>query len=303
MRRVAIGIGAALGVLAALAAILGYQRVSTLEVVAVQGDVHVLFGLGGNVGILRTERGAVVVDTMTFRMQGERIRLLAERLGGGPVQAVLNTHYHRDHTHGNPAFPAGLRIVATARTLDHLRTRDAGFWRGPTAERLPSETFVAEHELRIGGKTIRALHPGRGHTDGDLVVLFVEDRVVHLGDLLFQGRYPTVDLEAGGSFPAWIESLDRVLELEFDRAIPGHGPLTDREGLRAFQDFLREVWQVAEDAARAGLSLEETLARARLTRDAGYERIWVPFVVRMDRDLVLRRAWQEASGAAAGPQG
>ena len=300
MRRI-LGWGLALLTLALAAlAIWGYGRVSSLESEAVTDDVHVLFGLGGNVGVLRTDRGAVIVDTLTFRMQGDAIRERAEALTGGEVQVILNTHYHRDHTHGNPAFPVGTRVVSTARTLELLRALDADYFSGAAAQSLPNETFTGEHEVRLGGKTIRALHPGRGHTDGDLVVLFVEDRVIHLGDLYFSRRYPSVDLEAGGSVRAWIDTLDRVLALDgWDRAIPGHGPVGDREGVQQFQRFLRELWSQTEAAARAGKSLEETLASVELTEDAGYGVISMPLVFSPDRDFVVRRAWEEATGRVA----
>jgi glyoxylase-like metal-dependent hydrolase (beta-lactamase superfamily II) len=285
-----------IAVVASVGAVYVYQRISTMDAVAVTDDVHVIEGLGGNVGVLATGDGAVVVDTMTFRLQGRRIRDLAERLGRGPTQAVVNTHYHSDHTHGNPAFASGMRVVATERTLGYLHATDASYWSGAAAGTLPNETFVDRHELRIGGKTIRLVHPGRGHTDGDLVVLFVEDRVVHTGDLFFNGRYPNIDLEAGGSVAEWAASIDRVLELDFDHVIPGHGPVTDREGLRDFQRFMRQLAAVGAQAARTGASLDETRAAASLETDAGYEVMAIPFVMRWDRDFVIRRAWEEATG-------
>jgi glyoxylase-like metal-dependent hydrolase (beta-lactamase superfamily II) len=303
-RKLAIA-AAALVAVAGAVAIWLYHEVTTLESERVTADVHVVQagGINGNVAVLRTADGAVVVDTMTFRVQGARIRELAERLAGGPVQAVINTHYHLDHSHGNPGFPAGTRVVATGRTRGYMLDFDADYWSGGNAETLPNETFEAEHELRIGGKTIRALHLGRGHTGGDLVVLFVEDRVLHLGDLLFNGRYPNVDLEAGGSIEAWIATLDRALALDFDRVIPGHGPVTDREGIRSFQAFLREVWQLAGQAAAEGLSLEQTqeLARRTLTSDAGFAVLAIPLVMSRDRDFVVRRAFEEATGAVRPP--
>jgi glyoxylase-like metal-dependent hydrolase (beta-lactamase superfamily II) len=94
-------------------AIWGYRRATDLEVAQVTDDVHVIYGFGGNVGVLAHRPRRVVVDTMTFRTQGARILELAEQLGGGPVQAIVNTHYHMDHTHGNPAFPAGTRVIST----------------------------------------------------------------------------------------------------------------------------------------------------------------------------------------------
>jgi glyoxylase-like metal-dependent hydrolase (beta-lactamase superfamily II) len=277
-----------------------YDALHSFEVVRVSDDVHVIQvdRLGGNVGVLATERGAVVVDTMTFRSQGGRILKLAEQVGRGPVQAIVNTHWHQDHTHGNPAFPPGTKVVSTRRTRDYLLHFDADYWTGPAAETLPDETFDDVHVLSVGGKTLRCLHLGAGHTGGDLVVLFVEDRVLHTGDLLFNGRYPNIDLEAGGSVREWNATLDRVLALDFDAVIPGHGPVTDRQGILDFQRFLRQLWQVGEKAAEGGLSLEQALATAELTEDAGYGTIGFPFVFRLDRDFVIRRVWEEATGAA-----
>ena len=284
---------------AAAAAVWGAQRVGSLRAERVAGDVHVLFGAGGNVGVLATPEGAVVVDTLTFRMLGERVREMAEGLAGAPVVAVVNTHYHVDHTHGNPGFPPGLAIVATRRTRELLEERDARYWAGERAASLPSVLLDERHELRVGGRTVEVLHLGRGHTGGDVVVRFVEARVLHTGDLFFNGRYPRIDLEGGGSLPAWIETLDRVLALDFERVIPGHGPVSDRAGVVAFQAFLRELWSEAQAAAAAGRSLEETLASARLTRDAGYASMHIPFVVRIDRRSALEQAWTEAVAARA----
>jgi glyoxylase-like metal-dependent hydrolase (beta-lactamase superfamily II) len=279
------------------AAVWLFGTVRSLDDERVTDDVHRLEGLGGNVAVLHTAAGAVVVDTMTFRMQGQRIRERAEQLGGGPVQAVINTHYHLDHTHGNPGFAPGTRVVATARTLEYLATRDADAWTGAASKTLPNETFTDSHELRIGGKTIRCIHPGRGHTDGDLVVLFVEDRVLHTGDLFFHRRYPNVDLEAGGSVREWAATLDRVLALDFDRVVPGHGAVTDRAGLEQFRDFVAELAQVADDAVKHQQPLSEFLAAAPLRADAGYGTTQLPFVMRLDREFVLRRAYEEASSA------
>lgn len=288
--------GAVIAVLVIAAGLIwGYRQATELEVARVTDDVHVIYGMGGNVGVLSTDRGALVVDTMTFRVQGSRILDLAERLGGGPVQGIVNTHYHRDHTHGNPAFPAGTRIVATEKTLAYLKQVDAAYWQGAAAGTLPNETFRNEHELSVGDKTVRLIQPGRGHTDGDLVALFVEDKVLHTGDLFFNGRYPNIDLEAGGSVREWVAAIDRVLQLDFDKVIPGHGPVTDRAGLVAFQTFMRQLADVGAQAARNGWSLDETEREAALDADAGYQPISIPFVMKLDRAFVVRRAWEEAT--------
>ncbi|MDH5305613.1 MAG: MBL fold metallo-hydrolase [Myxococcales bacterium] len=295
MRRIVGAVFAVLALVASIAAIYGYLKVVTLDVERVTDDVHVIYGLGGNVGVLRTKLGAVIVDTMSFRLQGRQIRERAERLAG-PTQAIVNTHYHLDHTHGNPAFASGMRVLSTQRTRAYLGALDASYWMGDASGTLPNETFEQDYELRLEDKTVRLLHPGRGHTDGDLVAYFVEDRVVHMGDLFFNRRYPNIDLEAGGSVREWVASIDRVLELDFDTVIPGHGPVTDREGLRAFRHFMQQLAAIGEEVARTGRTLEETLARARLDADAGYQVIAIPFVMRLDREFVIRRTWEEATG-------
>lgn len=295
MRRIVAAVFVVLALCVSVGVIYAYQEVVSIRVERVTDEVHVIFGLGGNVGILRTSEGAVIVDTMTFRVQGRRIRELADELAG-PPQIVVNTHYHIDHTHGNPAFASGIKVVTTQRTLAYMDALDSSYWEGSAAGSLPNETFDGQHELRVGDKTVRLIQPGRGHTDGDLVALFVEDGVIHMGDLFFNGRYPNIDLEAGGSVREWAATLDRVLELEFDVVIPGHGAVSDREGVRRFQRFLRQLAELGAQAARAGLSVEETQERALLDADAGYEVIAIPFVMRLDREFVIRRAWEEATG-------
>ena len=285
------------GIVVSIAALWLYGRVRSVESEHVTGDVSVVYGLGSNVGVLKTSAGAVVVDTMAFPTQGRRVREVAEHIGGGPVQAILNTHYHSNHTHGNPGFASGTTIVATARTKEHLLHRDAAYWAGERDQALPSVTFDTSHELRIGGKTIRSHFFGRGHTDGDLVVLFVEDRVLHAGDLCFNGLYPAVDLEAGGSVRNWSETLASVLALDFDKVIPGHGPQTDRAGLVRFQRLMAEAARLAETAATNGEALESFQRAAPLRADDGFVPMTIPFVLRLDRELLLRRAWEEATGA------
>ena len=301
MRRIVSVVVGIVLLLLGVGALLVFGKVNTLESERVTDDVSVLFGLGGNVGVLRTEVGAVVVDSMSFAMQGRAIRELADDLGGGPIQALVNTHYHIDHTHGNPGFAAGTRVIATNRTRDLLRFFDADYWEGGAAGTAPNETFDERHTLQVGGKTIRLLHLGRGHTDGDLVALFVEDRVIHTGDLFFHEFYPNIDLEAGGSVREWITTIDRILELDFDRVIPGHGQVSDREGLLAFQRFLRDLWDQAAAAVAASKALPETQQSVDLRHDDGFGVISVPFVFAIDRDFVVGRAWQEASGIVRPP--
>ena len=273
-----------------------FYNIRSLEVQQVTPDLHVIYGMGGNAGVLKTSEGTVIIDTMTLEYQGERIRELAESLTGMPVVMIINTHYHLDHTHGNPAFESGTRVVATERTLHHLRMTDAEYF-ADAMDLMPNETFTDWKELHIGGKTLQLIHPGRGHTDGDLVALMVEDSAVHLGDLFFHNRYPNIDLEAGGSVQQWGQTLSGVLALDFEHVIPGHGPLTGRSALRQFQAFVNQLASIGRRAKTEGWSLEETQATELLTEDAGYEQVKLVVPIGLNRTFVLGRAWEETHEA------
>lgn len=273
-----------------------YTLVRALEVEQLSDDLWVLRGFGGNTAVLRTTAGTVVVDTMTFGIQGDRIREVARELTSADTVLIINTHYHLDHTHGNPSFAPGTRVLSTEKTLQYLTTVDADFWSGDAAELLPNETFTDRQTLNVGDKKIELVYPGDGHTDGDLVAIFVDEGVIHMGDLLFYKHYPNIDLEAGGTIKAWPATLDAVLALNFDRVIPGHGATTDRNGIRQFQAFLRQLGDIGAQAAAEGWTLEETRASDALTEDAGYEPIKFIVSLGLDRGFVLQRAWEEATG-------
>jgi cyclase len=275
----------------------GYVLVQarTLEVERLSDDLFVLRGLGGNTAVLRTDAGAVVVDSMTLQMQGELIREKARELTGMDTTLLINTHYHLDHTHGNVAFEPGTRVLSTERTLSHLHALDAEFWEGDAARLLPTETFTDRMTLVVGGKTIELIHPGAGHTDGDLVVLFTDEGVLHTGDLMWNQYYPNIDLEAGGSVQEWVASLETLLRMDFTRVIPGHGDTTDRNGMRQFLALIAQLAEIARTAAEQGNNLEQTLQTDQLTADEGYEQLSMIVPLPMDREFVITRAWEETT--------
>lgn len=127
-------------------------------------------------------------------------------------------------------------------------------------------------------------------------MLFNDEGVVHTGDLFFNKLFPKIDLDAGGSVYAWVESLDKVLALSFDRVIPGHGPVTDRAGLNQFQAFLRQLGQIAREVADSGEGLEALLRTDKFTEAEGYELVKVVVPVGINRESALTTAWQEAMG-------
>lgn len=293
MRRLLVNFAIAVIALAAIVAGWVFWRAGRIDVEKVAEGLYMMTGAGGNVGVLVTDAGVVVVDTMTFVRQGEAIRTRIAEITSQPVVAVINTHYHLDHTHGNPAFPPGTKVISTEHTLQHLHALDAAYWKdSPAKELLPNDTFRDERTLEIGGETLRLVHPGRGHTDGDLVVLFTRQRVAHVGDLFFNGHFPNIDLEARGTVRGWGDTLDRVLALDFDGVIPGHGPYSNRRGLERFQAFMRSLWQQTTAVVESGGSLDDAKERVDL-REFPMTSLWLaPY---LNRSFVIRRAYEEAS--------
>lgn len=271
--------------------------IRSISVEQVSPDLHVLFGVGSNTTVLNTDVGTVVIDSMTFPMQGALIKRKAEELTGKPVVLLINTHYHLDHTHGNPAFKPGTRVVSTERTLSHLKALDASFWDGDRAKLLPNDTFDDELKIELGNKTITLKTLGRGHTDGDLVAVIEEEKTIVMGDLFFNQHYPNIDLEAGGSVQEWPATLDAAFALEFETVVPGHGLITDRLGMRDFQRFMGQLATIGQMAVIDETPLEEALNSDQLNADKGYTEVTLAGIsIGLNREFVLRRAWEESTG-------
>ena len=240
---------------------------------------------GGNVAVRVTPEGVVIVDDRLPPQSAEiggKVRSVTDQ----PIRYVMSTHHHGDHTGGHAEF------VKTAEIVAHRNNR-ANMVRGKLANP-PRVTFVDEASVFLGGVETRALHYGRGHTDGDAVVYFPDRRAIHTGDLVVWGRRtdktaltPFVDRGNGGSLVEWIGTLDRVLELDFDVAIPGHGPVLSKEQVRTFRQNLATLRQRVTEAARPGMTRADFGTRLK-TEDLNW-----PFPAARLDDL-----WNEFGAAA-----
>ena len=145
-------------------------------------------------------KGTLMVDDQ-YAPLAERIEAKIDEIAGVAPRFVLNTHFHGDHTGGNPFFGRSGTIVAH----ENVRTRlVAG---AMAAQGLPVVTYADRVRLHLGGETVDVLHAPSGHTDGDSYVFFRATNVVHLGDQFFNGRFPYVDLQSGGSVAGLIANI------------------------------------------------------------------------------------------------
>jgi len=257
MRRLAVA-AAALAVLAVVATAIAYYQFQRTEIQRLDERFHVMLGGGGNSSILMADDGVLLVDTKFLR-PGWRLASTVQSLTGKPVKAIINTHYHRDHTHGNLNYPVGTKVIAQRRTREHLIRLDKRFWEvEPAWSLLPQELIDDASELDWGDEHLRVLYLGRGHTDGDVVVHFTKRRLLQTGDLFVNGLYPRIDLKGGGSARAWLDTLDKILAVDgVDRYIPGHGAVAQRTEVERFRSYLQSLVEQVDQLTAAGKSLAE----------------------------------------------
>src|SRR5258706_9143076 len=189
-----------------------------------------LTGAGGNIGVSAGEDAVFVIDDQ-YAPLTDRITAAIAKITPKPVRFVLNTHWHGDHTGGNENFgKGGSLIVAHENVRKRMSVEqfiEAFNMRSPAAPpvALPVVTFAQSVTFHLNGDEIRAIHMPNAHTDGDAVVHFLRNDVVHMGDIYFNGMYPFIDDATGGSVEGVIPACDKGDALVSDKThiIPGHG--------------------------------------------------------------------------------
>jgi cyclase len=215
-------------------------------------NLHMLTGSGGNMAALVSTNEVILIDAQFAELAGKINAKLADLSDGKPLGTLINTHLHADHVNGNSALKPG-RIIAHANVLKRL-SADASFPRSG----LPTETFVSQLHLNLDGQKIRLEYLPPSHTDGDIIVWFEDKNVVHMGDMLFEGRFPFIDLNNGGSVRGYIANVAYVIANIDDetKVIPGHGELTDKAGLQRFYQMMVKTLAQVELMQAKGLSNE-----------------------------------------------
>ncbi len=235
-----------------------------IEIVPVSGNVSMLVGSGGNIGVSAGDDGILIIDDQ-FAPLADKIKAALGEISTGDLEFVLNTHYHGDHTGSNEVFGLEALIVAHDNVLVRLSSPQT--IRGNTTPAAPVHarpviTFDESLSIQFNGEKISLFHVPAGHTDGDSVIYFGDSNVVHMGDHFFAGRFPFVDLGAGGTAQGMAENVGRVLEHVPDdvKVIPGHGPLSTKQDLQLYHDMLRDCLTTVQAGIDGAKSLDEIKA-------------------------------------------
>ena len=204
-----------------------------------------LKGRGGNVGISTGEDGLYIIDDQLRPITDQLLKAI-RKISNKPIRFVINTHYHADHVGGNETIGnAGAVLIAHENIRKRMTTEQVSIFMNNTTPpypkgALPVVTFNDRMSLHLNGETATAYYVANGHTDGDSIIHFPVSNVIHMGDMFFNGLYPYVDLDAGGSMQGLVAAADLALSMadESTRIIPGHGPLGMTEDLKNYRDYL-----------------------------------------------------------------
>src|SRR6202789_1104209 len=221
---------------------LGYTQnpaPAKLKVNKVKDDLYEIEGDGGNVAVYVTNEGVILIDDK-FDQDHQGIVDQVKSVTNQPIKYIINTHYHQDHSGGNGQFLPTAEIISTAMARTNIvEHKQLGNVQPPPVS--PARiTFTTEADVNLGGKQVRAIYMGRGHTNGDAVIYFPAIRVLHTGDLM-AGASPLIDYNGGGSVVEWTKTLDNALKLDFDTVIPGHGAINNKGGLQTYRDNVEKM--------------------------------------------------------------
>ncbi len=232
--------------------------------------IYRLEGSGGNIGLSIGEDGAFLIDDQ-FAPLTDKLLAAIRELTDKPVKYVINTHWHGDHVGGNANLAATGTVVVAH---DNVRARMAS--PGPQQSEeaaLPVITFSDTNTYYLNGHKIHAFHVEHAHTDGDAIVHFVDLNIIHAGDILFNGIYPYIDLNSGGSVDGYIAAMERLAAIADDNTqiIAGHGPLASKADVLRSISMVRDAQKRVASLVKAGKTLDEVMAADPL---ADYHADW-----------------------------
>lgn len=237
----------------------------TIGAVPVAGKITMLMGMGGftggNVAVLPGPDGLLIVDDK-LESFSEQLAQALKALGDGTPKYVLNTHWHFDHVGGNKRFADAVIIahdnVRKDMSVDQVfKSLNKEIPAAPP-EALPDVTYNDRLTIHFNGEEIQLHHFPGGHTNGDTVVYFKDSKVLHLGDMFFNGMFPFTDLEHGGNALALARNIrDITGRFPADtKVIPGHGPLATMADVEAYLDMLTSTTIFVQGAVMEGKDLK-----------------------------------------------
>lgn len=234
-----------------------------IEIIPVNGNVSMLTGAGGNIGVLTGDDGIIMIDDQ-FAPLSEKILNKLKSLSEQPVKYLVNTHHHGDHTGGNENFQKEGALIFAQENVRKRLLNDSTVTGG-----FPVVTFDENMQLHLNGNDIMVVHVHNAHTDGDALIFFPQSNVLHTGDTFFNGQFPYIDLESGGSVDGDIEAAETGLSFINDQTkiIPGHGSMANYSDYKEYLNMLKGIRKNVTEAIQAGKTKEEIISDESLTSE------------------------------------
>jgi glyoxylase-like metal-dependent hydrolase (beta-lactamase superfamily II) len=212
---------------------------------------------GGNIAVRVTDDGVIIVDNK-YSYSYENITRQVATITSQPVRYVFNTHHHFDHAGSNAFFMPDAKVIGHENVRVNM-LRNAGS--SAPSDGAPRLTYSDKASVYLGNAEVEAYYLGCGHTNGDSVILFPDLRTIHTGDLFIWGdrldgstMAPFIDYANGGCAGDWVATLDRILDLDFDTVIPGHGPLLSKVEIRIFRDKFEQMLSRMRSLMSSGIN-------------------------------------------------
>ncbi len=239
----------------------------TINTTKLSNNTHMLKGSGGNIIVSVGQDGVFMVDDQ-FAPLTEKIKEAILNITDLPVKFVINTHWHSDHTGGNENFgELGALIISHDNVRERLSTEQFSAFFNRTVVPLPEKglpiiTFSDNMTIFQNDDEIRIIHVDNGHTDGDSIVYFTKNNVIHVGDDFNDKTYPLIDISSGGSIDGLISSLQTISSLIDDetKVVSGHSDISNKTKVNALVTMLKDVRQNVSQLIQNGDFLEEIIA-------------------------------------------
>lgn len=250
------------------------QKEVVITVDTLSSNVYMLTGQGGNIGIYVGETNVFMIDDQ-FNRLSDKIKTAINSITNKPLATLFNTHMHGDHSGGNANFNSdAVTLVAHEKARERIKINQQAKLdkKEITSEylsrMLPEITFSDDITFYDGDETIMAFHVHNAHTDGDAMVYFMQNNVLHMGDTYFSGRYPYIDLRSGGSVNGYIEAHKKALMVINDDTIiiPGHGRPSNKKELKVYIAMLEDIKANVKTAIDSGASLDNVKTNKSLTK-------------------------------------
>lgn len=254
----ALGIGTLAAVLTLAIPASAQQQPPPIKVTKIKDNIYFSQGgAGSNNGFIVGKNGVIVVDTkITAASEKDELAEIA-KVTSEPVTAAIITHSDGDHVNGLAALPANVTVIAQENCKAEMQA-SAGSRNPAPQDRLPSKTYAKTDKLTIDRVHVRLYHWAAGHTSGDTIAYFPDQKVVFGGDLLTTNApNPLIHLEKHGSAAGWIENVKGALALNADTYLTGHGEVMTKADVQKKLDFVQDKYNKIKTMAAMGKSLDE----------------------------------------------